>query len=70
MKKLVVALCAVITLGVVAPACSYSGMAVVSDGRVLVARNDGFLFGALRTIYICDVEEDGLANCVPSAESP
>jgi len=69
-KKLIVALSALAILGSIAPACNYGGMAVAADGRVLVARNDGFLFGMLRSIYICDVGESGLTNCVASSESP
>ncbi len=33
--------------------CSYGGIAVGANGTVYVARNDSFLFGALRGVYAC-----------------
>ena len=33
--------------------CSYGGIAVAQNGTVYVARNDSFLFGALRGVYAC-----------------
>mgnify|MGYP000901162337 CR=1 FL=1 len=33
--------------------CSYGAMAIAQDGTVYVARNDSFLFGALRKMYAC-----------------
>ena len=70
MKKLIVALSAIAILGSIAPACNYGSMAVAADGRILVARNDHFLFGGMRAIYVCDLEEAGLVNCAESPESP
>ena len=43
-------------------ACSYGGVAMTS-GKAVVARNDHFLLGLLRQVYVCDVTEKGLANC-------
>ena len=49
-------------------ACSYGSLATVGE-RVVVPRNDGLLFGALRKVYVCNVTEAGLSNCV-EGESP
>jgi len=48
--------------------CSY-GAAVASGDKVVVLRNDAFLFGALRKAYVCKVTDKGLADCSDN-ESP
>jgi hypothetical protein len=57
-------------VGVLAGAsgCSYGGVAVAGD-KVVVARNDGLLFGVLRKVVVCKVTEAGLTNC-NSADAP
>ena len=65
MKKLVVAVLATCTLG----GCSYAGIATTPNGKVVVARNDALVYGALRKIYVCDITVGGLANC-KTAENP
>ena len=42
--------------------CAYGGVGV-ADGKAVVLRNDSFLFGALRSAYVCQVQDGGLANC-------
>ncbi len=42
--------------------CGYSGIATVGD-QVVITRNDGFLFGLLRKVYVCDVTPAGVTNC-------
>jgi hypothetical protein len=60
MKKLVVvALLALST----AVGCAYSGVATRADGTVIVAKNDGFLFGFLRQVYACKPNGSGGLNC-------
>lgn len=49
--------------------CAYAGVAATSDGRVVIARNDGFLYGLLRKVFVCNVGPTGVTNC-QSAESP
>lgn len=51
-----------------AAGCAYSGAATTGD-KVVVLRNDGFLFGALRKAYVCKVTDNGLTNCV-TGETP
>jgi hypothetical protein len=50
-------------------ACGYAGVAATADGKVVIARNDGLLFGALRKVYVCSVDASGVTGCV-SADAP
>ncbi len=47
---------------------AYAGAAGVGD-KVVIASNDGFLFGAFRKVYVCKVSDKGLTAC-SNAESP
>lgn len=49
-------------------ACSYGGVAAAGNS-VVITRNDAFLFGALRKVYVCQVTPQGVTGCA-SAESP
>jgi len=49
--------------------CAYSGVATIGKDHVVVTRNDSFLFGALRKVYICKATPNGLKNC-SAEESP
>ena len=68
MKKLIVALSAVAILASIAPACHYGDVAV-ENGKAVVVRQDDFLYGILRKVFVCEVSDAGLANCA-SGESP
>ena len=48
--------------------CAYSGTTAVGD-KVVVLRNDGFLFGILRKAYVCKVSDNGLSSC-SAGENP
>jgi hypothetical protein len=48
---------------------SYSGVGVTSDGKAVIAKNDGFLFGLMRKVYVCNVTPGGVTNCA-AADSP
>ncbi|WP_394833679.1 hypothetical protein LVJ94_44950 [Pendulispora rubella] len=48
--------------------CGYSGVTVSGD-KAVVARNDYFLFGALRKVHVCKISDAGLTSCADS-ESP
>jgi hypothetical protein len=54
---------------VVSSGCAYSGVATTQDNLVVIPRNDMFLFGALRKVYVCQVTPGGVMNC-QRAESP
>jgi len=48
--------------------CAYGGAAASGD-KVVIARNDSFLFGALRTVFVCKITDKGLTACADN-ESP
>lgn len=71
MKKLMSAGCIVLFLAGtgIATGCAYSGVAASDSNTVIVAKNDGFLFGLLRKVYVCQITQNGLANC-SSGQNP
>jgi len=48
--------------------CSYGGVATVGD-KVVIARNDSFLYGALRKVFVCKVADTGVSSC-QAADAP
>ena len=68
MKKTLLILAAVGILASSATGCAYGGAGASGD-KVVVARNDGFLFGILRTVFVCKVTDAGLSAC-NSSEAP
>jgi hypothetical protein len=66
--KMVKMLAAAAVLAGTLSGCAYSGVAASGD-KVIVARNDAFLFGLLRKVYVCKVTETGLTQC-SSGEAP
>ncbi len=52
-------------------ACTYgTAVAVMADrSRVVILRNDIFLFGALRRAFVCKASDAGLVDC-QQEESP
>lgn len=69
MKKLLKGLLVAGALASTLGGCAYGGMTTVGD-KAVIARNDMFLFGALRKVYVCKVTATGVAGCVDSAEKP
>jgi hypothetical protein len=56
MQKLMNRLAAIALIGMTMAGvfgCAYGAVATAADGTVYVARNDFFLFGLLRKMYIC-----------------
>ncbi len=50
--------------------CAYGMISTTQDGsKVVVTRQDAFLFGALRKVFVCKVADGGVAGCSES-ESP
>jgi len=41
--------------------CAYGGVASTPDGTVVIVRNDYFLAGLLRKVYVCKVNGSQLA---------
>ena len=60
MKKSLLALVAVCFLGT---GCSYTQVTRLGKGKVAVVKNDMFLMGALRKIFVCNATKGGLSNC-------
>lgn len=50
-------------------ACSYAPGGVSADGHTVIAKNDGFLFGLLSKIFVCQVTPEGVKGCV-AGEAP
>jgi len=68
MRKIIITL----SLGAMAATsvgCSYGAMAS-HNGKLYVAKNDGFLMGALRKMYECSPDGGGNMACVELADKP
>jgi len=68
MKKGICALLAVAALAG-ASGCAYGGVGTVGADKVVIARNDGFLFGILRKVFVCKVSDSGVTACAAN-EAP
>jgi len=68
MKKGIVLVLALATAAPLA-GCSYGAIATTTDGKVVIVRNDSFLFGALRKVFVCKVTDAGVASC-NAADTP
>jgi hypothetical protein len=68
MKKGIALIFALAALGGAATGCNYGGVGTAGD-KAVVARNDGFLFGILRKVYVCKVADSGLTSC-QNSENP
>ena len=67
MKKVICALILAATASGLS-GCAYGGFGTVGD-KAVVARNDAFLFGILRKVFVCKVTDTGLTSC-QSADAP
>ena len=68
MKKLFALLLVSASFGALSAGCAYGGAAASGD-KVVVLRNDGLLFGALRKVYVCKITDAGLSSC-QAGEAP
>ncbi len=68
MRKTLALLASLIALPVIG--CSYGEIVAHDNGKLYVARNDGFLFGALRKMYECTPDGAGNVNCVAVSGRP
>jgi len=68
MKKLLSKLVVVAALAGSLGGCAYGAAEVVGD-KVVITRNDQFLGGALRKVFVCKVTDSGVTNC-GNAENP
>ena len=57
----------VLAAALAAPAltgCAYGGVAATQDGtKAIITRNDAFLFGILRKVFVCKVDAAGVQGC-------
>jgi len=65
MKKALLVLAGVATLG----GCAYTSPGVVAGDRIVLPKNDYFLFGVFREVYVCKVTDGGVTDCRAS-ENP
>ena len=68
MKKSILGLVAATMVAGVLGGCAYGGIAGVGD-KAVITRNDAFLFGILRKVFVCKVADSGVSNCNES-EAP
>ena len=68
MKK-IAALCVLVATAAPIGGCAYGSIATAGNDKVVITRQDGFLFGALRKVFVCKVTDGGTASC-GSNESP
>jgi hypothetical protein len=71
MKKSVALVLAGMTLGLAlaGTGCAYGGVSGSGTDKVVIARNDAFLFGILRKVFVCKVADSGVTACA-EGESP
>ena len=69
MKKLTCFLFAASVIASAASGCAYGGAAGAGPDKVVITRNDAFLFGILRKVFVCKVADGGTQSCA-DADSP
>jgi hypothetical protein len=70
MKKSIASVLAAVTVaGALSMGCMYGGVSGVGADKVVIARNDGFLFGILRKVFVCKVGDTGVSACA-EGDSP
>jgi hypothetical protein len=62
MKRALALVLAAAAIGGALPGCAYGSIATAGD-KVVITRQDGFLFGALRKVFVCKVTDGGAASC-------
>ena len=69
MKKSIAMLLAAGFMAGAVSGCAYGSIAVSGTDKVVITRQDGFLFGILRKVFVCKITDNGVASCA-EAESP
>jgi hypothetical protein len=69
MKKAMAMLLAAGFLAGATSGCAYGMIATSGADKVVITRQDSFLFGALRKVFVCKITDNGAASCA-EAESP
>ena len=68
MKKGLASLLAAAAIASALTGCAYGSIATAGD-KVVITRQDGFLYGILRKVFVCKVTDGGLSSC-QEADSP
>lgn len=68
MKKIAAAMMFVVMVSE-ATGCAYGAIATAGNDKVVITREDWFLGGALRKVFVCKVTDGGTAACGTN-ESP
>jgi hypothetical protein len=68
MKKLLGMILLAGALAPLAGCTSYAGAAISGD-KAIIAKNNSFLFGVFRTVYVCKMADNGVSDC-KSTDSP
>ena len=63
MKKLTCFLFAASVIASAASGCAYGGVSGAGADKVVITRNDAFLFGILRKVFVCKVTDAGVSAC-------
>jgi hypothetical protein len=70
MKKALKVMMVLVLVASIFGGCAYGGMAMpAAGGQVVITRNDLFLYGALRKVFVCKVTDSGLSGCA-EGEAP
>ena len=65
MKKALLVLIGAVMLG----GCFYTTPGVAAGDKIVLPKNNTFLFGIFREVYVCKVTDAGVTNC-QSSENP
>ena len=63
------ALMGLVLAATMATACSYAPGGVSADGKVVIAKNNGLLFGMFSKVFVCNVTPGGVTGCT-AGEAP
>jgi hypothetical protein len=67
MKKLIAGI--VLASSMSLTGCALAPGGIAADGHVVIAKNNGFLFGLFNKVYVCNVTPGGVTGC-QAAETP
>jgi len=63
MKNIICFVFAASVIASAATGCAYGGAAGAGPDKVVITRNDTFLFGILRKVFVCKVTDGGVTSC-------
>jgi hypothetical protein len=69
MKRALATVLAASALAGAITGCAYGSIATSGTDKVVITRQDAFLFGLLRKVFVCKIADSGVTGC-NEAESP